>query len=294
VSDEPPQQPPPQQPTVPPPTAADAAQARDSIEEAARAVFTAALVWYILHGDDPPDDDSQVMAAARLLANRLLRSLRKQSATPPPVPTGAARGRWVDEQAARIVKEAVDEAGSHYSTVFRRLRKEDPLVSDQAVKATFADDKPWAHAAARTTATRLAAETVLSMRGDVERITGDDHSAMWISRGDPKVRSLHRDLHGRVRPVGDPFHTWPDGQTLNYPGDMTAPIEAWVNCRCALMLVPSKDAAHAEEVFSVPNLPDFDVPMAAAGPPPVEVVRAERELRAELGRRLFDAAVTHR
>jgi hypothetical protein len=75
---------------------------------------------------------------------------------------------------------------------------------------------------------------------------------------------------------------------------MTAPIDAWINCRCALMLVPSKDAAHAEEVFSVPNLPDFDVPMAASAAPSVAVVRAERELRAELGRRFFDAAVTHR
>ena len=213
VSDEPPQQPPPETPT-----AAEAAQARDTIEEAARAVYTAALVWYVLHGEDEPDDDSQIMHAARLLANRLLRALRKQSATPPPLPTGEARGRWVDQQAAKIVKEAVSEAGSHYSSVFKRVRKDDPQATDRTVKATFADDTPWAHAAARTTATRLAAETVLSMRGDVERITGEDHSAMWISRGDPKVRSLHRDLHGRVRPVGDPFHTWPTGQSLELSG----------------------------------------------------------------------------
>ena len=248
--------------------------------------MTAALLWYVLHGEDEPDDDSALMAAARRFATRLLRNLKRQSATTVPLPTGEDRDKWIDGKARDIVKQAVDEAAAHYSTVFKRVRRENPQATDRQVKTEFANDKPWAKAAARTAATRQSAETALSMRDDVEKMTGLKHSTMWVSRGDPKVRSLHRDLHGRVRPVGDPYYTWPDGQTLDYPGDMTAPIDAWINCRCALMLVPSRDAHKAESIFQVPDQTDFDVPMAASVIPSSRQ-QAERELRQEFVQRLL-------
>jgi hypothetical protein len=133
-------------------------------------------------------------------------------------------------------------------------------------------------------ATRLAAETAMSLKDDVDGATGTGHSLMWISQGDPKVRTLHRRLHGRVRPAGTPFHVWPDGQSLSYPGDPKAPLDAVINCRCLLLLVPSSDSAKAEAVFSVPDA-DFDVPVAASAGRPLAEVRAERELRNELARR---------
>lgn len=264
-------------------TAVDAAQARDSIESAAKGVFVASLLWYALHGDEDPGDGSLLATSARRLASVMWKLRPRLSASPLPRAAAGDRDRWIEAQTGRIIKGAVDDAGAHYDTVFKKMRRADPHTKDSAIRSTFRLDHAWSTAAARSAATKLAAETAIGLREDVESLTGEDHSLMWISRGDPKVRALHRDLHGRVRPAGTPFHTWPDGQTLSYPGDPTAPIDAWINCRCGLLLVPSSEAARAEDVFKVPDA-DFDVPLVAAARPQ-DVVRAEGELRAEKARR---------
>ena len=262
------QQQPPQQPPPPPAaTAVDAGQARDAIESAAHGVFVAALLWYALHGDEEPDHNSLLGKSARVLAHAMWRMRPRLSASKPPQTTSAQRDVWIDQQVDQIVKGAIDDAGAHYDTVFKRMRRADPQVSDTAIRSAFRLDHPWSKAAARSAATRLSAETAIGLRPDVEGITGEPHSLMWISRGDPKVRTLHRRLHGKVRPPGTPFHTWPDGKELRYPGDPTAPIDAWINCRCAMLLVPSSDAKLAEDVFEVPDA-DFDVPVAASAGTP--------------------------
>jgi hypothetical protein len=266
----------------PPPgaTAAEAAQARDNAESQARLVYMAALAWIILHdGDEEPDESSALWKGAKALAMRLWRSLRWQSSSRlrPPV---EQRDEWVERQTKRIVADARRQAERHASTVRRRALEDDPATTDRTIDAMVRSDDAWARAAARTAATRRSAEAVQSMRSLVEDDTGEPHSFMWISRGDPKVRELHRDLHGRVRPAGVPFHKWPTGQELNFPGDPKAPLDATINCRCALLMVPSKDTSYAEAVFRAPSA-DFDVPMAASAAP--EDMRAEQDLRAEMG-----------
>jgi hypothetical protein len=283
MSDTPPPPPPP-----PAATAVTAGQARDAIESAAHGVFIAALLWYALHGDEEPGDQSLFRKSARRLARTLWWARPRLSARKPPRTAAADRDAWIEEQAGQIVKGAHDEAAAHYDTVFKRMRRADPKTTDTAIRSQYRLDHAWSKAAARSAATRLSAETAINMQPDVEKITGEPHHLMWISRGDPKVRALHRRLHGRTRPPGTPFHTWSDGATLNYPGDPTAPIDAWINCRCAMMLVPAADAEHAEEVFKVPDA-DFDVPMAASAGSP-EIRQAEADLRAEKVR-LYTARV---
>jgi hypothetical protein len=158
--------------------------------------------------------------------------------------------------------------------------------TDDEIMATFASDRPWVEAAARTTATRLAAETALDMLPGIEKDTGATHSKLWISRGDPKVRSLHRKLHGKVQALTDSFHEWPDGQSLSYPGDPKAPLDATINCRCALFLVPTADKELAEKTFAVDDS-DFDVPegVAASARPSWLRERAHREWLYELSMR---------
>jgi len=271
---------PPVEPVPPAATAIDAGQARDAIENSARAVFIAALLWYALHGEDEPGNTSLLAQSSHRLASTLWWARPRLSGSKPPKATSAQRDEWINQQAAKIVPAAIDDAGAHYDTVFKRMRREDPQVKDSAIRSVYRLDTTWANAAARSAATRLSAETAIDMQPDVEAFTGEKHHLMWISRGDPKVRKLHRRLHGKVRPPGTPFHTWPDGATLNYPGDPTAPIDSWINCRCAMMLVPAKDAKEAEDVFEVPD-GDFDVPVAASAGWSPEMRRADADLRAE-------------
>jgi hypothetical protein len=287
MSDVPPEQPPPPLPPPEPPQAEaqDAAQARDQIEGAAKALFVAALIWIALHDgdDDEPGENSLIRKAARRLATSMLRHRQKQSASKVPPLRGEARQRWIDDRTDEAVKVALRDARRHYTTVAARVRREKPDASDRQVRQTFRLDIPWSEAAGRTAATRLAAQTAMGMREEVEALTGAKHRLLWVSRGDPKVRTLHRELHGRTRPPGTPFHTWQTGESLEYPGDPSAPLDQVINCRCALLLVPAREAAYAEQVFNVPP-GDFDVPMAASGPfiPDPADTQAWEDLRAEL------------
>jgi len=263
----------------------DAARARDEVENQTNVLYLAALAYIATHGeDDVPDDDSAVGRAAKTLALKLLRSVNRQFPVAPKGLRGEDRQTWVREQARTISQQAVGDARAHYSTVAKREKKRDPAVTDRAVMAAVADDRPWAAAAARTTATQRSAETALDMLPDVEKVTGEPHSKLWISRGDPKVRKTHRLLHGKVHPLGASFKEWPDGKSLSYPGDPKAPLDEIINCRCALFLVPTKDAAAAEKTFAV-DAEDFDVPMtaAAAAVRTWERERARREWFLELG-----------
>ena len=275
----PPEQPPPSEP-VPPPDYEQAAQARDASEQIARTVFIAALIYLALHDDDEPDDNSQIAKAARRMALSLLRG-RKRSSPQAPVLRGEERERWLDDTTRDIIKSALGDARRHKATVADRVRRDNPDASDREVASAYRMDSPWAKAAARTAATRLHSETAMSMVSAIEEATGQKHSLMWISRGDPKVREMHRELHGRVRPVGTPFRTWNGGQELRFPGDPKAPLDATINCRCIPLLIPSRDRMQTEAVFHVPDA-DFDVPMAAAAWPEDALdKRAEQELFAE-------------
>jgi len=256
--------------------AIDAGQARDQLETAAKVVFLSALAYTAANPDDEEaDEDSHLARKALLLAYLMWKLRPKFSSSKPQEEEVLEQEEWVENAAHDIVKIAHADAREHAGTLFKRMKAENPDVSDATVKAAVRIDSAWAEAAARSTATRLAAETALDMQPDVEAFTGEPHHVMWISRGDPKVRALHRTLHGRVRPPGTPFHKWPDGQELRYPGDPKAPIDAWINCRCGLLLVPAKDAKDAEDIFHVPDA-DFDVPLVSSG-----ATQAMKDLRAE-------------
>lgn len=77
----------------------------------------------------------------------------------------------------------------------------------------------------------LTRETVFSMQEKVAASMGFTHKR-WITMHDHKVRDYHRLLHGRAVPVGEKFST-PVGD-LRYPGDTSAPIGLWINCRCVI------------------------------------------------------------
>ena len=55
----------------------------------------------------------------------------------------------------------------------------------------------------------------------------------WISRRDTKVRKTHAQhtgADGQTVPVSEPFIV--AGVPMRHPGDTTAPMSLWINCRC--------------------------------------------------------------
>ena len=60
----------------------------------------------------------------------------------------------------------------------------------------------------------------------------DEVTITWITMEDEAVRPAHEDAHGQTVPIGTSFTV--GGVPMRFPGDPTAPIELWINCRCVI------------------------------------------------------------
>jgi hypothetical protein len=262
--------------------AAEAARARDDIETQTKLVYAAALAWVAFHGEEEePAKDSTLARASTTLSLMLLRSLKRMTRAPVPMPRGEDRTNWIDDTAQDVTRRAVKDARAHWSTVYKREKRKAADVSLRTVQTVFADEKAWSEAASRTEATQLAAEAAMTLHPDVETITGEPHSKMWISRGDSKVRKSHRHLHANVKAVGDDFKPG-----LRYPGDPSAPPEERYNCRCVLFLVPTVEADKANEVFKAEDFvgdADTETGLAASGVSKWDREQARRDWLVEQG-----------
>jgi hypothetical protein len=67
-----------------------------------------------------------------------------------------------------------------------------------------------------------------------DEVTGKGLGKTWLSMDDDAVRPAHRDADGQKVPLDEKFHV--GGVEMDYPGDMSAPIDLWINCRCVLGL----------------------------------------------------------
>lgn len=65
----------------------------------------------------------------------------------------------------------------------------------------------------------------------------------WRTQLDPKVRSDHQILEGTEQLIGQPFTT--RGGSIQFPGDKSAPIGLWINCRCHLEYFSMEDSLTA-------------------------------------------------
>lgn len=50
----------------------------------------------------------------------------------------------------------------------------------------------------------------------------------WIAASDGRTRDSHVEVDGEIIPFGGTY-----SNNLRYPGDMSGPIEEWINCRCS-------------------------------------------------------------
>lgn len=61
-------------------------------------------------------------------------------------------------------------------------------------------------------------------------------SKVWLSHKDSRTRPTHRLANGQEQPVNGVFYV--GGSPMICPGDMTAPIGEWINCRCSMAFMP--------------------------------------------------------
>lgn len=144
----------------------------------------------------------------------------------------------VRRRAVELGATAVDWSAAH----IKRLKETDRPVQPP--------DRPWAEQAARSLATQaasLAAEDAVSIvTPALTRIPALEEIApswrkIWITRGDTRVRPLHRRLHGLPANMDEAFWRWPiNGKQLRFPGDPLAPIGETANCRCTMFYVPAE------------------------------------------------------
>lgn len=82
-----------------------------------------------------------------------------------------------------------------------------------------------------TAASRRAEHAARKASDKLARIRLLKGTKTWMSRRDNKVRETHRTLDGVTVDIEAPFFT-SSGARLMFPGDTTAPIREWINCRC--------------------------------------------------------------
>ena len=50
----------------------------------------------------------------------------------------------------------------------------------------------------------------------------------WIAASDDRTRDSHLEVDGEIIPIDGKY-----SNGLSYPGDMSGPVEEWINCRCS-------------------------------------------------------------
>jgi hypothetical protein len=269
-------------------------QARDASEEQAltaaqQALIAAAIAaGIILAGDESEDSgdgivDYEVINVSKLvrvwllsIALSALRSQRRVArATGAPVPDYAATRSIVEpwvESAGVETTARLDQLALSFTERARAVEAADP--SRPASEAVEAKGSAWAKVIARTEATRMASEAQIAMAQGIAALSTPTDSGVvlepvkiWITRGDARVRALHRKLHGEmVEGFDNPFWRWPTGKELKHPGDLDAPLDAVIGCRCVLMFVPTADLGpDVLDVFKPATLDtSFDLAASAA------------------------------
>ena len=98
----------------------------------------------------------------------------------------------------------------------------------------------------------------------------------WVTMHDSKVRVSHKDTDGQQRPVGEKFDV--DGVEMLFPGDTSAPIELWINCRCAVRPAVDSLAAAAVEGDAAPKTGRVIVALPRADDPVNDLAPDEAHL----------------
>lgn len=133
------------------------------------------------------------------------------------------------ELATRSAEFAIDRAAEAMESLARDL--DSPASRDFYRALSESRKQDELDVFARRTSRWMARESLFRAQEALAVELGFTHKR-WISERDSRVRADHRTLDGRAVPRTGTFQT-PTG-SIRYPGDVTAPIHLWINCRCSL------------------------------------------------------------
>lgn len=156
-------------------------------------------------------------ALLRAVGDTLAESARRELAA------GLDRGEDIDQLRDRL-RAAFDREGAQLGP-----GREERIAATEAARA-------W------NTATLAAASASSSPDQPMVK--------QWVSRGDRRVRSAHRQADGQVRALDQPFDV--GGSQLSAPGDPNAPSALVVGCRCRLRITPQDLAASIDSQDTSP------------------------------------------
>ena len=83
----------------------------------------------------------------------------------------------------------------------------------------------------------------------------------WIAASDDRTRDSHVEVDGEIIPMGGKY-----SNGLEYPGDMSGPIEEWINCRCSNApfvipygyIAPSFSPFREDDLIPIDEKPNFN------------------------------------
>lgn len=122
-----------------------------------------------------------------------------------------------------------------YAAAFNReggeqiTRLDDLLTMVKAMLSKIDEPLPTT---AQTTAVALA---VAILNYSIMDAADDDPEPLvmeWVTMHDDAVRTAHKNADGQQQPAGEKFTV--GGEKMLAPGDVSASIENWINCRCVL------------------------------------------------------------
>lgn len=199
-----------------------------------RAVVFDAIAEHLRDGSNPLD-------AARVFKNEI----------------GLTQNQW---QWVRNYRRALEQNSSEVfdrilrdrrydRTVAGAIRRDEPLSRAQINRMVDAYTRRMIAYRSRTIARTESMRTMSIARHEgwrqqIERLGVNPENVLrtWNSVGDDKVRDTHDAMDGQeVIGLDTPFES-PSGAELLYPGDMTAPPEEVINCRCVVtLLIPGTE-----------------------------------------------------
>lgn len=154
---------------------------------------------------------------------------------------------WLDALVARAEQVIRDEIQSQMdrspSAEGRAEIASWRVFTRRALAQTSEPDPSTILSQAQTIAAMLSTSVLNTAAVAIGREQDEPMLKTWITVKDERVRASHAAVHGQSVPLGEKFTV--GGVPMDRPGDLSAPPEETLNCRCLVGLTPQSDALAA-------------------------------------------------